>query len=43
MQWASPGVWEVWEGRADFYLDVMLQRVIEDNIDLYSQSTWSEV
>ena len=43
MQWASPGAWEVWEGRAYLYLDVALQRVIEDNTDLYSQSTWSEV
>ena len=39
MQWASPGAWEVWEGRAYLYLDVALQRVIEDNTDLYSQST----
>jgi len=43
MQWASPGAWEVWEGRAYLYLDVALQRVIEDSADLYSESTWAEV
>lgn len=43
MNWASPGAWEVWEGRAFLYLDVALNRVIESSDDLYSQSTWDDV
>lgn len=43
MQWASPGAWEVWEGRAFLYLDVALERTIADSEDLYSESTWHEL
>ena len=43
MNWASPGAWEVWEGRAFLYLDVALNRVIESSDDLYSESTWDDV
>lgn len=43
MNWASPGSWEVWEGRAFLYLDVALNRVIESSEDLYSESTWGDV
>ena len=43
MNWASPGAWEVWEGRAFLYLDVALNRVIESSEDLYSESTWDDV
>lgn len=43
MNWASPGSWEVWEGRAFLYLDVALNRVIESSEDLYSESTWDDV
>ncbi len=35
MEWASPGAWEVWEGRAFLYLDVALKRTISSSEDLY--------
>jgi len=35
MKWASPGAWEVWEGRAYLYLDVALNTVIDGEDVLY--------
>ena len=35
MKWASPGAWEVWEGRAYLYLDVALNTTIEGEDVLY--------
>ena len=43
MTWASPGAWEVWEGRAFLYLDVALKRTIADSTELYAESTWDEL
>ena len=43
MKWASPGAWEVWEGRAFLYLDVALGRTIADSQELYAESTWEEL
>lgn len=43
MEWASPGSWEVWEGRAFLYLDVALKRTISSSEELYAESTWTEV
>tara|TARA_B100000902_G_C27008809_1_gene763693 strand:- start:63 stop:743 length:681 start_codon:yes stop_codon:yes gene_type:complete len=43
MQWASPGAWEVWEGRAFLYLDVALKRTISSSEDLYSEETWTQL
>jgi len=43
MKWASPGAWEVWEGRAFLYLDVALERTIADSQELYAESTWQEL
>jgi len=43
MEWASPGAWEVWEGRAFLYLDVALGRTIADSEELYAESTWQEL
>lgn len=40
MNYASPGAWEVWEGRAFLYLDVALKTSVPHVDDLYSESTW---
>ena len=42
MQYASPGSWEVWEGRAFLYLDVAMGEPIPHVDDLYSEETWNE-
>jgi hypothetical protein len=42
MQWASPGSWEVWEGRCFIYLSVAIHRELEHVDDFYSESTWLE-
>ena len=43
MEWASPGAWEVWEGRAFLYLDVALKRTISSSEDLYDEETWTQL
>ncbi len=43
MKWASPGAWEVWEGRAYLYLDVALNTVIDGEDILYGGDTWDKV
>ena len=43
MRWASPGAWEVWEGRAFLYFDVLLGRDVAHVDDLYAESTWSAI
>ena len=43
MRWASPGAWEVWEGRAFLYFDVLLGREVPHVDDLYAESTWSAI
>ena len=40
MKWASPGQWEVWEGRAFLYLENATGEDAEDIHELYSQQTW---
>ena len=40
MKWASPGQWEVWEGRAFLYLENATGKDAEDIHELYSQQTW---
>ncbi len=40
MRWCSPGAWEVWEGRAFLYLDVLLGRELPHVDDLYAEATW---
>lgn len=40
MQWASPGQWEVWEGRAFLYLEAALGRPAEDIHELYTEAVW---
>ena len=42
MKYASPGAWEVWEGRAFLYLDVALKTNVPHVDDLYSESTWQQ-
>jgi hypothetical protein len=42
MRWASPGQWEVWEGRAFLYLEAALGREADDIHELYTQAVWSE-
>ncbi len=42
MKYASPGAWEVWEGRAFLYLDVALKAKVPHVDDLYSESTWQQ-
>ena len=42
MEWASPGRWEVWEGRAFLYLETATGGEAEDIDDLYTAATWSE-
>ncbi|MBL6882178.1 MAG: hypothetical protein ISR25_04490 [Candidatus Poseidoniaceae archaeon] len=43
MKWASPGAWEVWEGRAYLYLDVALNTIIDGEDILYGGKTWDNV
>ena len=43
MHWASPGRWEVWEGRAFLYLENATGAEAEDIHDLYTEPTWSAV
>ena len=43
MKWASPGAWEVWEGRAYLYLDVALNTIIDGEDILYGGDTWDKV
>ena len=43
MKWASPGQWEVWEGRAFLYLEVALNREVEDIHELYTEQVWDDV
>ena len=43
MKWASPGQWEVWEGRAFLYLEVALKREVGDIHELYTESVWNDV
>ena len=43
MQWCSPGAWEVWEGRAFLYFDVLLGREVAHVDDLYAEPTWREI
>ena len=43
MKWASPGQWEVWEGRAFLYLEVALKREVDDIHELYTESVWNDV
>ena len=40
-EFASPGAFRCWEGRAMLYLDVLLSRSIQDIKDLYSDETWA--
>ena len=40
-EFASPGSFRCWEGRAMLYLDVLLSRSIQDIEDLYSDETWA--
>ena len=42
MHYASPGAWEVWEGRAFLYLDVALGKAVPHVDALYSEDTWNE-
>ena len=42
MEWASPGRWEVWEGRAFLYLENAIGKEAEDIHELYTQATWDE-
>jgi len=42
MRWASPGQWEVWEGRAFLYLEAAIGRDAEDIHELYTQAVWDE-
>lgn len=43
MKWASPGFWEVWEGRAFLYLEEAIGREASDIHELYTASLWNEV
>ena len=42
MKWASPGQWEVWEGRAFLYLEAAIGREAEDIHELYTREVWDE-
>ena len=41
MKWASPGQWEVWEGRAFLYLEIATGERAEDIHDLYTEERWT--
>jgi len=43
MQWASPGRWEVWEGRAFLYIENAIGVEAEDIHELYTEATWGKV
>ena len=43
MRWASPGHWEVWEGRAFLYLEEAIQREVDDIHELYTEEVWVDV
>ena len=43
MRWSSPGAWEVWEGRAFLYFDVLLGREVAHVDDLYAEPTWRDI
>ena len=43
MQWASPGRWEVWEGRAFLYLENACGSEAEDIHELYTEGMWNKV
>ena len=43
MKWASPGQWEVWEGRAFLYLEEALRADVADIHELYTQHIWEKV
>ena len=40
MRWASPGQWEVWEGRAFLHLEQSLGREVADVHELYTEDVW---
>ena len=40
MKWASPGQWEVWEGRAFLHLEQSLGREVADVHELYTEDVW---
>lgn len=40
MRFASPGQWEVWEGRAFLYLEVAIGRRASDIHELYDEEVW---
>jgi hypothetical protein len=42
MRWASPGQWEVWEGRAFLYLEAAIGREAKDIHELYTEGIWNE-
>ena len=42
-QWASPGDWEVWEGRSFIYLETIVGYSAEHVDDLYSSALWKDV
>jgi hypothetical protein len=42
MRWASPGQWDVWEGRAFLYLEAALGREAKDIHELYTEAVWTE-
>jgi hypothetical protein len=42
LRWCSAGAWEVWEGRAFLYLDVLLKRELPHVDELYTEQTWIE-
>ena len=41
MKWASPGQWEVWEGRAFLYLETATGEEAEDIHELYTEERWT--
>ena len=43
MHWASPGRWEVWEGRAFLYIENATGSEAEDIHELYTEATWTTV
>lgn len=41
LHWCSPGAWEVWEGRALLYLDVLLGEEVPHIDEVYVEGTWT--
>ena len=43
LEWCCIGYWDVWEGRAFLYLEILLDQSVENVDELYSTEVWENV